>query len=380
MRRIILCLLVCLLLTGCTVGIARRDDLTPVVSTALTSPSPPTDTPQPEPAREDAHHVELVSHTRWERWGISAVFVRGNYAYVGDTEGHLTTLDVSDPAHPVRVSDVELPGAVHDVRVANDFAYVTTLGSCEQLDWDCRVALRILDVSNPGAPFEIGAYEWPQIAQMPWNASITVADNAIYVADASTGLLVLDVSDPTAPVEVSRYEGLAWDVEMTGNYAHAIYSRDDWDHGYWQVLDVSVPTAPVEVGSYDISDNDWSSGADVAVLGDYGYVADGRHGLRILDISNPVAPFRVGSYDAPKDADGLGAIVHVAVADGYVYVDSYYAGTSILRVLDVSDPIALSEVGSYDIPSPVWDVAVADGYIYVCSEDLYILRHTRPEQ
>ena len=37
MRRIVLCLLVCSLLTACTVGIARRDDLTPVAPTTPTS-------------------------------------------------------------------------------------------------------------------------------------------------------------------------------------------------------------------------------------------------------------------------------------------------------------------------------------------------------
>ena len=46
----------------------------------------------------------------------------------------------------------------------------------------------------------------------------------------------------------------------------------------------------------------------------YAYVADGVSGLRIINVANPAAPTEVGFYDTPGNAYG------VAVAGSYAYV------------------------------------------------------------
>jgi hypothetical protein len=85
-------------------------------------------------------------------------------------------------------------------------------------------------------------------------------------------------------------------------------------------------------------------------------VADFGSGLRVVDVSNPAAPTEVGSYDTPANAHD------VAVADGRAFVANHSSG---LRVVDVSNPSAPTEVGSYDTPGNPWGVSVADGYTYV---------------
>ena len=70
---------------------------------------------------------------------------------------------------------------------------------------------------------------------------------------------------------------------------------------------------------------------DVAVSGNYAYVAGGDGGLRIIDISNPAAPTEAGFYDTPGDARG------VAVAGNYAYVADGKGG---LRMIDISNPAA----------------------------------------
>ena len=92
----------------------------------------------------------------------------------------------------------------------------------------------------------------------------------------------------------------------------------------------------------------------------YAYVADTYDGLRVIDVSNPAAPFQVGSYDTPGLAQG------VAVAGSYAYVADGDAG---LRVIYVSTPAAPFEVGSYDTPGYAWGVAVAGAYAYVADWD-----------
>jgi hypothetical protein len=113
---------------------------------------------------------------------------------------------------------------------------------------------------------------------------------------ATAKLWVMDLSKPAAPREVSSLRlskpasGAAWDVAVVGNYAYVAASP----HGL-QVVDVSNPAAPKLVGSCDTP----ALPEAVAAAGHHAFVTVGRHGLRIFDVSNPAAPKPVGSYDAP---------------------------------------------------------------------------------
>jgi hypothetical protein len=103
----------------------------------------------------------------------------------------------------------------------------------------------------------------------------------------------------------------------------------------------------------------------VAVANGYAYVADWVGGLRVVDVSDPAAPVELGSY-------GTQHAWSVAVQGNYAYVADTYDG---LRVVDVSDPAAPIEAGFYDAPGAANDVAVAGEYVYVAGEGgLFILR------
>ena len=92
------------------------------------------------------------------------------------------------------------------------------------------------------------------------------------------------------------------------------------------VLDVSNPAKPVRVGQSALFPNVVQ---DLALAGNYAYVADGEGGLRIIDIANPAAPAEVGFYDTPGSARG------VAVAGDTIYVADVGGGLDILRLLSI---------------------------------------------
>jgi len=102
---------------------------------------------------------------------------------------------------------------------------------------------------------------------------VAVVGGYAYVADGR-GLRVVDISDPTNPAEVGFYDtpGYAYDVAVAGGYAYVADGRG------LRVVDVSDPSNPTEVGFYDTP----GSAADVAVAGGYAYVADWNGGLLIL--------------------------------------------------------------------------------------------------
>ena len=87
---------------------------------------------------------------------------------------------------------------------------------------------------------------------MPANAlDVYVTGGYAYLADASEGFRIIDVSDPTNPTEVGFYDvfihtNYTVDVYVVGQYA---YLANDLG-GPFTIIDVAEPTSPKYVGSY----------------------------------------------------------------------------------------------------------------------------------
>jgi len=148
---------------------------------------------------------------------------------------------------------------------------------------------------------------------------------------------------------VGQVGGRTEDVAVQGDYAYVAVGLR------LVVLDVSEPITPTEVGS-TAPFPQFVEG--VAVSGALAYVADGIAGLRVVNVIDPSNPIEVGACDTPGYAEG------VAVAGGYAYVaDGHYG----LRIVDVSDPTNPAEV-AYAYPlNYVFDVAVVGQYTYLAA-------------
>ena len=140
------------------------------------------------------------------------VFMAGAALTDGGPIGRLLIVDVSVPSDPVEVGFVDLPiSLAADVFVSGDLAFVAA--------WDQGV--RIVDISNPAEPVEVGAIEAPDLFAF----DVFVSDGLIFVAGSAndafaneTGLLlmgekgglrIVDVSDPAAPFEVGSIDGIS---------------------------------------------------------------------------------------------------------------------------------------------------------------------------
>jgi hypothetical protein len=367
-------LLVCLVLTACTAGIVRREELTPGVPatpipgampantprpTSTLPPSPlsaPQPTPTAAPTSDRVPGLEWVSHVAGAEQ--IAVCVQGNYAYVSGVHAQeLAVLDISDPANPAQVGSVALTGmgSASDVYYADGHVYVTAGG------------LQVVDVSDPTLPVGVGSLGTSGLSR-----GVTVAGDYAYIADFWS-LLVVNVLNPATPTIRGEYRSApeqrssAYNVAIVANYAYVAGGEN------LQVVDVSDPAAPVEVGSVDTA----AGGAlDVAAAGSYVYVLgyspeDDLAGVRVLDISDPAAPIPAGFYPTPG-SEGPRAL---AAAGNYVYVA---AGDAGLRMVDVSDPQNPTEISHYDTPGFAYDVAVAGDYVFVAGDGLSILRHVKP--
>ncbi|MBU0507717.1 carboxypeptidase regulatory-like domain-containing protein [bacterium] len=169
------------------------------------------------------------------------------------------------------------------------------------------------------------------------------------MADDASGLRIINISSPTAPTEVGFHNtpGYAYGVAVSGNYAYVA----DYEQGL-RVVNITSPSTPIEVGFYDTP----GIALRVSISGSYAYVGDRQGGLRIIDISNPSAPTLAGFYATPSWAHG------VAVSGNHVYVADFNSG---LRIINISNPAAPVQVGFYDTPGQAYGVAVSGNYAYV---------------
>jgi hypothetical protein len=122
---------------------------------------------------------------------------------------------------------------------------------------------------------------------------------------------------------------------------------------------------PTFKGSYDTPE----LALEVALSGNYAYVADYRSGLQIIDISDPSNSTFKGSYDTPNKARG------VALSENYAYVADYRSG---LQIIDISDPSNPTFKGSYDTPNYALGVAISSIYAYVTGNGLHIIDVSNP--
>ncbi|MER3545820.1 MAG: hypothetical protein C4311_14815 [Chloroflexota bacterium] len=102
-----------------------------------------------------------------------AVAVQGHCAYIG-VGPRLVIVDISNPAQPVAVGRTRvLPSIVGDIALAGSYAYIA----------DGYTGLRILSISDPANPYEVGFYATPAFA-----SGVAVAGAYAYVPDRGGGL------------------------------------------------------------------------------------------------------------------------------------------------------------------------------------------------
>lgn len=264
---------------------------------------------------------------------INRTVIAGGYLYAASDLG-LVVYDLSDPAAPVLVGQLETDEPAEDVDIEGSVAYLA-----------CQNSLQIVSISSPTSPALLGSYE------TDWGAHGVDSDGSIAVlANEILGFFVFDVSDPTSPALLG---GLDTDVRplkvrLVGDVAYVADSR-----GGLQVADLSDPTSPSEIS--------WTNAArtseDVEVDGSMVYLAGRLNGwVDVIDCTDLANPVNVGGFDSP------GSVGDLAVYNGLVY---YTDNSGYLVALDVSTPSVPTVHSVYPLPYRIDGVTIRDGIAYV---------------
>jgi hypothetical protein len=307
---------------------------------------------------------------------------KGNLLYVLSANYGLEIYSIANPYQPQKLGGLPIREWCRDIAVKDSFAYV--------VGWDSMV--RVINVANPENCFEVDSLRLPEVTY-----GIDVQGNYAYVAAQTSGLRIIDISNPVNISEVSSIVGWrALNVLASGNLAYVAAG----DAGI-RIISIANPLSPQEVGYttstpardlfkisyfvYAVRDYEYSSifyivdvgdssqptlissttasgwGYDVAVLSpfSYGYTADHWEGLHIININDPVNP-RVDTalYAAGWSYD-------IVIDNQKAYIANYLSG---LKIVDVSNPVYPSELGTYDVVGPepgMMTTTAKDSFAYI---------------
>ena len=265
-------------------------------------------------------------------------------------------------------------GEVYDVKAHDGFLYAGT----------ALLGLLVFDISDPGAPEQIGQFEDFTTGNLTnfHNIFLSPDGRFVYAINSSaypdTDLIILDVSDPKAPAEVGRFSipvgtGYHYDVTHDVNVMEAdgrlIAFLNYQTAGLW-ILDVTDPAAVSTLGSVSwdgiFSHSGWPFRLNGRMY--YAHNSEGpdRH-MTVLEVTDLANPTVVSRFATRR---GL-SIHNVQVVDGIAYVSYYVDG---LRVVDLRDPERPEEIAHFDtvpdanerdILQGAWGVRVLDGVVYL---------------
>ncbi|MFQ5510622.1 MAG: FlgD immunoglobulin-like domain containing protein [Candidatus Krumholzibacteriia bacterium] len=139
----------------------------------------------------------------------------------------------------------------------------------------------------------------------------------------------------------------ATEVAVSGDYAYVASGSVGL-----KVIDISDPINPTLAGQFNTPD--FAQG--VAVSGDYAYVCDRGGGLRVIDITDPTQPVEVADIALYAFAN------NVAISGNYAYVAVWAGG---LHVIDITDPTNPRRAGNYSTADYAYDVVVSGDYAYL---------------
>lgn len=326
---------------------------------------------------EDPKNVTLLAHLNPysstgynDCWGYTAPDNR-EYALLGVKDG-TSIIDITDTDNPVEITFI---GSSHsdwkDIKTYKNYAYVVN---------ESRGGLQIIDLSNlPGSATLVATYsgfatshnifideengilyaeggrsravralsladpESPvQIAEFGAEChDIYVQDNRAYISEATRGsIAIYDVTNPAEPGFLKRIRfplaGLAHNAWLTedGNYLMSTEETQGKTVKLWDIRDLdNISMSDDYLGPNNFAHN-------VHIKGDHAYISHYTSGLRIVDISKPKKIVEVGVYDT-RDAWGVfpffpsGKILISDIKDG-LYVVRFEEPSDSLKSTDLS--------------------------------------------
>jgi hypothetical protein len=303
--------------------------------------------------------------------------ISGSLAFIA--ESGLWTIDIQDPTNPQGISFYTQGGRAQGVVISDGYAFLANGVN----------GLRVFNIDEPESPTDLGSFE---TSARPM--SLTVQDTLLFLSAVDSGVRILDISDVDSIKEIGAIPtpkplGAIGAVMVRDNLAFLAAN-----YGDLFIYDIAEPLNPQFVGAVD--DNGDNDRADLALSGNYAYLANGAYGLRIVNISDPSHPVALNNPDFNRDdkvfyVDCQGDLMLLARSTGLQFldisnpenpnlintIDSEWGGNITidgdiamtvgerLTVLNISDPANPVILGYHATPFEAYGAARMGNIVYV---------------
>ena len=312
---------------------------------------------------------------------VASFWLLGQTGYVTDMHDRLSIYDLSDPFHPV------LHATHEDANLSARPLMVGTLGYCSAF-----LGLNVFDFTDPYDPalrgfVEVSSQfappalvsgrlallkiimEWKvtlydlehplnpvpvgRLAPLGKNRGLAVREALAFTANGPGGLRMIGMSG-AAQQQVGEWHthGKVEDVALQGEYAYLAV-----ESGGMHVVEIADPAHPRAVGHYYPATN--GSVEAITVSGGLACLLGGVYNITILDIHQPAQPAELAKYGAGWSCQGG------ALAGQYLY---YCDGNVGVKILDLRDPAHPTLTGSLDTPGFAHNLCIRDSLAYVADD------------
>ncbi len=288
------------------------------------------------------------------------ITISNNNLFITYENDGLVIYNITDSTLPVKTGSYQFAGyKSYDIKLSGNYAFINQVAK----NWSPgNAGIRILNISDVSNPFEAGFYQMEYSPE-----SYTVYNNLLFLSGIDSGLKIVDVSNPGTPSEIGTYleNKIINDLFVSGNYLFASENIGPDSNGVIHILDISSLPNVNEIAYFDtdypvnkifVKDN-----LIFTVTRIYN-----TSNFKIFDISDITNPTLISQYP--------GGGFDLIVKDNFAYVIDEDL-CSVIDISDASNPVLkgfFTNPGTFD-----WYLSVSGNDIYMISNNkgLYILRN-----
>ena len=332
-------------------------------------------------------NVGIGTSSPWAKFSVQGTTGDTSKLFALATSTGTTTLAVGPNGaldlyqiNPVKVGGIELGDSGHNVRVINDYAYVTTnselvvlnvatntpyvVGTTSLSNYasDMEVVgqyvfvaitndsggddIEIFDVTRPNNIVKVGGVENTNGSKF-----IEVSGGYIYSGSSGNDVAIYDYSDISNIVQVGSTFGsfITLDLKISGNIAYVVGYSDDV-----ATYDISDPFNVIELDQLSLSGGNNTTA--IAKSGNYLFVTEEGDNTTIVDVSDPENITEVSIYSSFQS-------YRIFVSGDYLYLDNW----TEVEIVDISDPLVPVLVGVADVSDGVSDMFISGNRLFVTS-------------
>jgi len=190
---------------------------------------------------------------------------------------------------------------------------------------------------------------------------VFVTEDFTYFISSSDSFYVLDTKNPSSIIRRSStyISGIYYWNEFYVYQEFAYFLRYGTSSVVLSIFNIEDPDQAIFKSDIILPGSSFVINRGIFVTNNYAFVTAGQSGLRIIDITDKSAPTEIGTFITDK------TYLDVFVCDNYAFLTDAYYGFSII---DISDPHHPFEISTIEIDGHCRSIVVDDKFAYIASD------------